>query len=197
MSAIWFTSDTHFRHRHMAATHPSGGWRPFATIDEHDQYLIDQWNAVVSPLDQVWHLGDVGLGDEDEVLNIIRRLNGRKHLIAGNHDPVWPGHRQAHRHQRKWLEVFESVQAFARRRVGNHDVMLSHLPYQGDHVEQERYTQFRLRDQGDWLICGHVHDLWDIKDRQINVGVDVREWKPILLDEIVKIIRDDYRELSA
>jgi len=190
VSGIWFTSDTHFGHNAMAAT--GKGWRPFATVEEHDEHLIERWNAVVRPDDHVWHLGDVGgPRSDDHALACVARCNGHKHLIAGNHDAPWPGHRHAHRRQRTWLEVFDSVQAFARRRVAkNLEVVLSHFPYEGDRGEPERYPQYRLRDKGLWLLHGHVHDAWAVDGRQINVGVDVCDWRPIGLHEVHTLIKE-------
>lgn len=151
MSAIWFSSDTHFLHAMVA------GLRSFTSSEEHDEAVIATWNKIVRPGDLVWHLGDVGLGNETRVLRQAERLNGNKHLITGNHDPCWPGHRDARKHQRRWLDVFESVQAFARIRLGGRNVLLSHFPYEGDHVGEDRATQFRLRDEGAWLLHGHTH----------------------------------------
>lgn len=190
MSNVWLTADTHFAHRAMALEGVGAkGWRPFTTIDEHDEVLIENWNKAVRADDHVWHLGDVGMGSEDQILATVGKLNGHKHLIAGNHDKPWPGHRDAHMHQRWWLREFESVQAFARRRLpGNQNFMLSHMPYAGDHVDQERYGQYRLRDEGLWLAHGHVHDTWAVRGRQVNVGVDVRDWAPMHLDELVAIM---------
>lgn len=189
MANVWFTADTHFGHKAMAAT--GKGWRPFATVEEHDAFLIEQWNAVVRPDDQVWHLGDVGIGHRDPILAAVAKLHGTKHLIAGNHDEVWPGMRQAHLRQRQWMSVFESVQAFARRRMGNSQyALLSHFPYRGDHTEGDRFDEYRLRDTGMWLLHGHVHGEWAQRDRQINVGVDVRNWRPIELGEVAELMRD-------
>lgn len=184
---VWFTADTHFGHLAMAAE--GKGWRPFATVPEHDAFLAERWNSTVRPGDQVWHLGDVAMGNREAGLELVAGLNGTKHLITGNHDSVWPGNRDSHKYQRRWLEVFESVQPFARRRIHGVQVMLSHLPYEGDHTGTKRYTQFRLRDCGDWLLCGHVHAEWAQRGRQVNVGVDVRDWRPISLDEVAAIVR--------
>lgn len=151
MSAVWFSSDSHFLHRFVAAL------RGFDTPEEHDEAIIDRWNEMVRPDDLVWHLGDVGLGSETLILEQAARLNGRKQLITGNHDACWPGHRDSRKHQRRWLEVFESVQAFARIRIDGRQVLLSHFPYEGDHVGEDRATQYRLRDEGAWLIHGHTH----------------------------------------
>lgn len=198
MSNIFFTADSHFGHRAMAAT--GKGWRPFKTLAEHDETLIENWNKVVKADDQVWHLGDVGMGPEMEILEKVARLNGSKHLITGNHDKCWSGERDAHKHIGLWMRFFDSVQTFARRRIdGNQNIMLSHFPYEGDHVAQERYGQYRLRDQGLWLAHGHVHDAWAKRGRQVNVGVDVRDFTPMHLDELVEAFRsgDDQLKESA
>lgn len=167
------------------------GKRGFTDPDEHDWTIIKRHNEIVTPDDIVWMHGDVGLGSDDQVLTLASALNGEKHLITGNHDRCWPGHRDAHKHQRQWLEVFASVQAFARRRIGDHEVLLSHLPYDGDHTPEDRHTQFRLRDEGLWLLCGHVHGLWKVHPggRQINVGLDVWELAPVAEDVLAKMMR--------
>ena len=48
--------------------------------------MIYNWNSVVSKDDTIYHLGDVGLGNDEQIKNIIDRLNGNKILILGNHD---------------------------------------------------------------------------------------------------------------
>jgi calcineurin-like phosphoesterase family protein len=151
VSSTWYSSDSHFLHKFVASI------RGFAGAEEHDEAIIANWNSVVAPGDLVWHLGDVGLGNETRVLEQVARLNGRKQLITGNHDLCWPGHRDSRKHQRRWLEVFESVQAFAKIRLDSRMVLLSHFPYEGDHVGEDRATQYRLRDEGAWLLHGHTH----------------------------------------
>jgi calcineurin-like phosphoesterase family protein len=103
MGTVWFSSDTHFLHAMVA------GLRGFTSSAEHDEAVIYRWNQTVRPDDLVWHLGDVGLGNETRVLEQAARLNGRKQLVSGNHDPCWPGHRDSRKRQRYWLDVFESV----------------------------------------------------------------------------------------
>lgn len=80
----FYTSDTHFSHAGML----SFGGRPFATTDEMDRYLIDQWNSVVRDDDIVFHLGDFACGDRDpaRIKRIFDQLRGRKYLVLGNHD---------------------------------------------------------------------------------------------------------------
>lgn len=84
---IWFTADTHFGHGNTPGEPASGiikhCLRPFADVTEMDAALIDNWNAVVRPEDEVWHLGDFAWGDHPKWL---KRLSGEKHLVRGNHD---------------------------------------------------------------------------------------------------------------
>ncbi len=206
MSAVFFSADTHFRHKLVA------GHRGFTSSAEHDEAVISRWNQLVRPDDLVWHLGDVGLGSETRVLEQAARLNGRKQLVTGNHDPCWPGHRDARKHQRRWLEVFESVQAFAKVRLDGRMVLLSHMPYEGDHVGEDRHTQFRLRDEGAWLLHGHTHlanrlgphpRFLTFRDpvtggpgtqqplgREVHVGLDAWDLRPASEAEILGVIRE-------
>lgn len=183
MSAIWYTSDTHFFHPRVAAL------RGFSSAEEHDAELVRRWNSVVSRGDQVWLCGDVGMGPDTDVLDVVDELNGVKHLITGNHDPVWSGNRNAHRGFRKWLGHFASIQSFARRRICGQDVLLSHFPYSGDHTSEDRYLDYRLRDMGKVLLHGHVHAEWTVRGRQINVGVDVHDLRPVSGDDVAALVR--------
>lgn len=184
---VFYTSDTHFQHAMVA------GLRGSASAMEHDQEVVDRWNDVVKPSDMVWHLGDVGLGNELGLLNVVTHLNGTIHLVAGNHDKAWPGHRDSRKHQRAWLGVFESVQAFAKTKIDGRTVLLSHLPYEGagDHTAEERYPQFRLPDLGGWLAHGHTHSGERVDGpRSVHVGLDAWGLRPASEGEIAALIRE-------
>jgi len=85
MSNLFIISDTHFWHRNILKFQPKE--RPFANIEEHDEVLVENWNVRVRPQDTVWHLGDVAMHIKG--LDILRRLNGTKKLVMGNHD-IYP-----------------------------------------------------------------------------------------------------------
>lgn len=185
MPGTWYTSDPHIHHRLMLTT------RGFASLGDHDGTIIKRWNRVVSPEDTVWLLGDVGMGNESAYLGLVACLNGTKHLISGNHDAVWPGHRDAHKHMDTWLRVFASVQPFARRRIGGHDVLLSHFPYAGEWevAHPDKFTQYRLKDEGRWLLHGHTHGTERLHDgHQIHVGLDAWDLTPVHEDTVRKLI---------
>ncbi len=124
--------------------------------------------------DVVWVLGDYAMGDRSRGLSYLNRLAGTKPLVTDNHDDCWVGHRKG------WQQLvayhaagFEVITPWARARIANQDVMLSHFPYASPDGAQERYRGYRLVDEGRWLLHGHVHHAWKVRGRQINVGVDV------------------------
>lgn len=160
-------------------------WRSqFSSAEEMNELIVRNWNDAVHSSDQVWVLGDVVMGNTRANLPIMSRLKGEKHLIAGNHDAVWSQHRDSYKHFPEWLKYFNSIQSFARKRIKGKNVLLSHFPYQGDHRDEERFTQYRLRDEGLPLLHGHVHTEWRERGYQFNVGVDVRDFRPVSLQEI-------------
>ena len=161
--SVWFTSDLHFGHRLVAEK------RGFPSIEEHDAAIAKAWPARAD--DQVWILGDLAVSSPRGALGILACLPGRKHLISGNHDGCHPMHRDAHKRVAQYLEVFESVQPFARRRVSGQEVLLSHFPYEADRGPA-RYTQYRLRDEGRWLLHGHTHGTERLHGHELHVGWD-------------------------
>lgn len=182
--ATWYTADLHFGHeRIIELSH-----RPFGSVREMDDALVYNWNAVVAPTDEVWVLGDVTLHRAS--LENVSRLNGFKRLVAGNHDSCHRMHQRWRRATEWYVEAgFHVVfnDGSARDHYLSHapgrvaEVNLSHFPYRGggDHTFTERYSEWRLEDDGSPLLCGHVHDAWRTKGLMINVGVDVWDFAPV------------------
>jgi calcineurin-like phosphoesterase family protein len=180
--SVWFTSDLHFGHRLVAEV------RGFSNTNEHDATLMGEWRGRVRPNDQVWVLGDLAAATPQHALTCVKGLPGVKHLVAGNHDRCHPMHRGAHNWQRRYLEAFQSVQPFARRRIAGLEVLMSHFPYHVDRGEP-RHTQYRLRDQGTWLLHGHLHSAERVTSRrEIHVGVDAWGMAPVSLDEVAALM---------
>lgn len=167
MSNIFYTSDLHFNHEFVARD------RRCATAEEHDEALIERFNRVLTKRSQLWILGDVFMGSISVGLPQVDRLLGTKHLVLGNHDAAHPMHKKSHTQLKRFYASFESVHLHEQHLIAGHPVLLSHFPYTGDHTGVDRSPQWRLRDEGKWLLHGHVHKQWGINGRQLNVGVDV------------------------
>jgi calcineurin-like phosphoesterase family protein len=148
----YFVADLHLGHDYVARL------RGFGTTEAHDIAVLASIADTMKPSDTLWNLGDTNRGSNHEhALDLLVGLRHKQHLIAGNHDACHPMHRRAHLHQSNFLTVFESVQTFAKRRHEGRDILLSHFPYDGDHTEGERFSQWRLRNEGAPLIHRHTH----------------------------------------
>ncbi len=78
---IFVISDTHFFHENIIKFED----RPL----DFNEIIVNNWNSIIQPQDLVIHLGDVifGLNKEIELPKMMSRLNGKKILCRGNHDP--------------------------------------------------------------------------------------------------------------
>ena len=201
----FFTSDTHFGHQNIIKY----ANRPFASVSHMNEALIANWNAVVGMDDEVYHLGDVALGPWTEWDKILTRLNGYKILVVGNHDRIFKGEKpkMQERFADEYSKWFDEIVDNANIVIGSDEdqihVNLSHFPYDGDSHDGDRFTQFRLPDEGHILIHGHTHAQFDEKGQdarvsrskkgslQIHVGQDAWRYGPVPESEILKIIQEE------
>lgn len=169
----YFTADLHLGHEKVAQL------RGYHNVEEHDEAVLAPLREL-SPGDQLWVLGDISSGSSDGEHHALHVLGDavpehvRMHLVAGNHDSCHPMYRNAYKRQR-YFGLFDSVQPFARTRINGHQVLLSHFPYRGggDHTETERFTQYRLPDEGMLLLHGHTHaTMWRSGPRSMCVSFD-------------------------
>ena len=81
----YFISDLHLGHENIIKLTK----RPFATIEEMNEVLINNWNKVVKEEDDVYIIGDLFYKSKDNIEDILSKLKGNKYLILGNHDKEW------------------------------------------------------------------------------------------------------------
>lgn len=159
----WFTSDTHFGHTKVIEYCT----RPFKDAEEMNNALRERWNARVAPEDKVFHLGDVAMGPAHLLDGYIAGLNGYKILVKGNHD----------RSTTRMLAAgFNEVVSSLYLEVDGAKLFLHHQPV------HEKYWS----PQATFHLCGHVHKEWARQGPIINVGVDVRDFEPKSLKELLR-----------
>lgn len=171
----WITSDYHLGHFNIIKYCN----RPFTTIEEMNETIIRNHNSRVKEDDVIFHIGDFcfkgsdtskpGEGELTKAQQYEKQLKGKIIFIQGNHDSN------------------NSCKTCIRNmsiNLGGHDLFLVHDP-----------ENFNLRYEIN--LVGHVHEKWKIrnaikdnythKDRfLINVGVDVWDFMPIKINEILK-----------
>lgn len=79
---IYFTSDQHFYHKNIITLEN----RPFTDIKSMNEFMIKQWNSVITNEDIIYHLGDFAFANKQKTTDIVSRLNGKKYIVLGNHD---------------------------------------------------------------------------------------------------------------
>ena len=171
MPRTLFTADSHFGHRSIISTkfdHP----RPLETIEAHDEALVAAWNTVVRPDDIVCHLGDFAYKCSlDYAAGLFSRLNGRKHLVRGNHDDGL-GDRLA------WHAPVVDVTRVQVQDPG----MATPLQVWASHYAHRTWPNAR---RGHLHLYGHSHGALPPIEGSLDVGVDCWEWRPITLDRIL------------
>lgn len=155
----FFTADTHFGDHRVLNLHR----RPFTSAAEMDQSLIERWNRVVRPDDEVWHLGDFArsLCVAEEVLC---SLNGRKHLLRGNNDPAGVELLGG------WVGVYDYRELVAEEGTL---LVLCHYPFRSWNGQHRRSIN----------LHGHSHGRLKALPRQIDVGVDAQDFSPVTLEQ--------------
>ena len=185
MPSVFLVSDTHFGHTGVCRFVRNDGvtkLRPWDTADEMDEFMIKAWNERVRPTDKVYHLGDVVINRK--ALGIMRRLNGDKVLIRGNHDIF---------KDTDYREHFRELRAY---HVMN-GMILSHIP-----IHSESLGRFGVN------IHGHLHasrvmlpgfngKITDIVDVRYHcVCVEQTDFAPILFEDVVKKIEAEGGEIG-
>lgn len=156
--AVWFTADSHFGHERIIEL----AQRPFESVDEMDEVMIERWNKRVRPGDLVYHVGDFALSANDIYLP---RLNGQKRLVRGNHD---------HKNRAKLSHGWSTINGLLEIKVDDQRIVLCHY---GMRVWNQSH-------RGAIHLYGHSHDGLPGDSQSLDVGVDCWDFRPVNLDEI-------------
>ncbi len=178
---VFFTSDTHFGHSNIIKYCQ----RPFNSAEHMDEVLISNWNEVVSPQDIVFHLGDFCFGRDKEWIEILKRLNGTKYLILGNHDI------KKIANSSQIQDYFADINMQMRVVVDKQKILLNHYPF----------LCFEGGYQNVWQLFGHVHSskhstgldkerLVHLFPTQYDVGVDNNNYRPVSFSQVSQIITE-------
>lgn len=171
----YYISDMHFGHKNIMK-HSA---RPFDSVEKMNKVIIQNWNKKVKPTDDVYILGDFcykmkGLEPSD----ILKQLNGKLHLIIGNHDKHLLNDSAARKY-------FVEIKDYKLIEDNGEKIILSHYPM----AEWDGY--FR----GVKHFYGHIHNntnnvtykiMTEMIENAYNVGVDILDYEPCTYTEVIE-----------
>lgn len=173
--SVYFTSDLHLGHEAMLRFRPN-----FSSIEDMDERIIRNWNKKVCLSDEVYIIGDLSFQSEHSIDYYLERMNGRKHLIIGNHDEDWMGQIE------DLSKYFESVDHMVYLDYEDKCLTLCHYPmleWYGTRYGKPSY-----------LLHGHIHARTHLESYKyikehlpnaLNVGVDVNGYEPVTFEELL------------
>lgn len=177
MSKTFFCADHHFWHHNILTFKTENGIIArdgFKDIEDMNEFIVEQHNAVVSPDDKVYFVGDVVMRNTAKWFEPLSRMNGNKILIKGNHDTA-----KLNIYQRYFKDFRSShmLKAFVAKDIF-YKVHITHIPIHPESVGKG------------FNVHGHIH--WrDIPDeRYINVGMEhLEQYRPIEWEEILNYVK--------
>lgn len=182
----YFYSDPHFGHANVIEYSK----RPFASVEEMDEHLIEKYQSHVEEKDTVIWCGDCFFGPPERAREIMRQLPGTKILVRGNHDGT---------NSRMLASGFSMVVERMLVRVADVVAEVSHYPFAGteanrlrsDGTLDERYLDRRPTPKpGQVLIHGHTHSKVRRVNNQIHVGVDAWEYGPVSKTDVASLVME-------
>ncbi len=168
----YYISDMHFGHKSILKLCE----RPFSSVEEMDEAIIENWNKRVKCNDTIYILGDIAW-EKSKAPFYLSRLSGRKILVRGNHDAVWDEGADAY---------FKGVYSYHEIFADGHPLTLCHYPM----LEWKGSRKTGSKKLG-YLVFGHIHAKKDAlyhplftAYNALNAGVDINGFTPVTFAEL-------------
>jgi calcineurin-like phosphoesterase family protein len=155
--------------------------RPFNSIDEMDNTILKNINSIVTNNDDLYLDGDICYKSGKDPIEYLRKMNGKKHLIIGNHDGKILNSPEC---RKCFVEIDKILTTKDKVKGTDKMIVLCHYPM----VEWDGF--FR----GSIHLYGHIHNntqnqaykILKTIDNAYNVGADILEFMPRTLEDVIK-----------
>lgn len=185
----WYTADLHLYDQSMLTFERMNDANipAFDSVEERFDCIRGRWNERVAADDDVYVVGDVSLSGRQDTIDALSELNGKKHIVLGNHDGGWM-HSLARSNAGNVIDVASGIK---RIRDGGKDVVLCHYPI----------VAWEKQHKGSYLVYGHLHHTHEdalfmdggrafakacgmTEFRALNCGIMVCDYAPMSLSEL-------------
>lgn len=170
MQDLWISSDHHIGHKNILRYCPDT--RPFDSVEEMDEEIIRRHNSLVMPDDIFYMLGDFSFSNEKRTTDVLKRMNGEKHYIFGNHCKVM--------HGKGVVKQFEWMGKYKEIKVDKQDVILFHFPI----------LEWNKCHRGSYHFFGHLHSNL-VRGRSMDIGVDSNNLYPHNIRDLLEKLKDN------
>ena len=172
----WFSSDFHLDHHNIIKSCN----RPFSSVHDMNEVIINNINELVDENDTLWFLGDFTFRRANSIAQHRNKIKCKHiHLIYGNHDEKFIS------------KHFETARDYAKIKIEEQKIILFHYPI----------AVWDCKHYGSWNLCGHSHGNYppSLPNNTTNglcldVGVDVHDFKPLSFEQ-VKIIMTNKQKM--
>jgi calcineurin-like phosphoesterase family protein len=169
----WFTSDWHLGHKNIIKYCS----RPFNSVEEMNETIVNNLLNVLKPGDTVFHLGDFTF--QMWLFEwFLKKFPQDSSLVLflGNHDPKQLRNKNSYNYNYRHVKI-KQVDSLNLKLSGQ-PIALCHYPF----------LTWDKSHHGAWNLYGHKHR--DISKhhvgKQMNVCVDVNDYMPVSLDQVSK-----------
>ena len=174
--STWITSDLHFGHANIMKFCPQSRARFKNDVTYMNEQMVIEWNNTIAPEDTVYILGDVAFLPSAKAVEFMRRCNGTKILVEGNHDRKLlkdPGFRMCFKEIHKYLDITYE----------KHKIIMSHYPF----------LEWDQMHRGSLHFYGHLHGgvTNQEKYRCMDVGMDSTGMIAIQMEKAIATISNN------
>jgi calcineurin-like phosphoesterase family protein len=161
----YFTADEHYGHKNIIKYCN----RPFSSVEEMDEVMIQNNNKLITSHDTVVHIGDFSLASRhynDVLSKYIKKLSGNHIFIPGSHD--------------YWMKGGPKRSHIWQRSINKQQLICCHYAM----------MIWPASHWGSWHLFGHCHGRTKGVGKSFDVGVDVHNFTPVSFDEVEEIMRN-------
>lgn len=180
---IWFTSDLHFCHNKEFLFQPRG----FNTVEDMNEAIVQNWNSIVTPFDDIYVLGDLMLNDNEKGIELLNSLKGNIHVILGNHDT------DTRINLYNNCSNISKIEYVTILKYGKYRFYLSHYPTITSNVDEKHFSQHLFN------LYGHTHQQTNFYNDIpwiYHVGVDSHNCTPVHIDQIIEECKIKYKSYT-
>ena len=184
---IYFIGDLHLYHKNVILYDN----RPFNTLDEMHEALINNWNNTIKKDDIIYNLGDLSFGSFEQTKEFVTQLNGKHQIIIGNHDKI---------KDIKKLNIYENIYEYGteiwikdesvttKKSNGYQHLILSHYPILS--WNRQHYGSIHLHAHSHQSLVNNEKTNWYYNRKVLDVGCNGTNYTPLSYTEVKELLNN-------